>query len=384
MKEEEAGKILNALKEEIKNIAKSRKDACIPTPMECDHITGNGMGGPEEREDFQGTQHEDWWHDEHGVDGMEINVVGKGYGGYSKGKGKGKGKCHNCGQEGHYKYNCPHKGYGKGYDKGGGKTSNRGSWEKGGGKGDGQPRACFSCGSLDHLARFCPSNKQVNEISSGPTGEPEVLFIGAAEVVEAQKKTKGTKKASILERITKMKAENVDICVLDDVDWDGDRVKCVLRDERQVMSVDGKGTWVSMGQGEITVDSAADESCWPEDMGGAFQIRASKRNSSASGKRYRHEAFGRKGRHLQGRRFGYCDGHDLPSDRSKKALAAVWRLAEKGNIVQFGPEAQHNYILNLATKKKIKMQRKGGSYVLKVEFVKWVPEGNPVFGRPAM
>lgn len=68
----------------------------------------------------------------------------------------------------------------------------------------------------------------------------------------------------------------------------------------------------------------------------------------------------------------------------KKALAAVWRLTEKGNIVQFEPEYHHNYILNLATKTKIKMHRKGDSYVLKVEFVKWVPEGSQVFGRPAM
>ena len=38
----------------------------------------------------------------------------------------------------------------------------------------------------------------------------------------------------------------------------------------------------------------------------------------------------------------------------RKVLAAVWRLAEKGNIVQFGPEPHHNYILNFATKRKSK------------------------------
>ena len=59
----------------------------------------------------------------------------------------------------------------------------------------------------------------------------------------------------------------------------------------------------------------------------------------------------------------------------KKALAAVWRLAEKGNIVQFGPLGHQNYILNLATMKMIKMHRKGGSYLLKVEFVKWMEKG---------
>ena len=56
----------------------------------------------------------------------------------------------------------------------------------------------------------------------------------------------------------------------------------------------------------------------------------------------------------------------------KKPLAAVWRLAEKGNLIQFGPLDHQNYILNLATRKKVKMHLKGGSYVLKVEFVKWM------------
>ena len=63
----------------------------------------------------------------------------------------------------------------------------------------------------------------------------------------------------------------------------------------------------------------------------------------------------------------------------RKALAAVCRLAEKGNIGKFGPEEHHNYIFNLLTKHKINMHRKGGSYVLKVNFVKWVPDCGQVF-----
>jgi hypothetical protein len=57
----------------------------------------------------------------------------------------------------------------------------------------------------------------------------------------------------------------------------------------------------------------------------------------------------------------------------RKVFAAVWRLAEKGNIVQFGPEDHHNFIKNIATGKKIPLHKKGKSYVMKVEFVKWVP-----------
>ena len=33
----------------------------------------------------------------------------------------------------------------------------------------------------------------------------------------------------------------------------------------------------------------------------------------------------------------------------QKPLAAVWRIAEMGNIVQFGPKAEENYIQNVKT-----------------------------------
>ena len=63
----------------------------------------------------------------------------------------------------------------------------------------------------------------------------------------------------------------------------------------------------------------------------------------------------------------------------QKPLAAVLRIAEKGNIVQFGPRAEDNYIKNIATGKRICMVRKGGSYVIEAHYVK--PE--PSFARPA-
>ena len=33
----------------------------------------------------------------------------------------------------------------------------------------------------------------------------------------------------------------------------------------------------------------------------------------------------------------------------QKPLAAVWRIAEKGNLVQFGPGKEDNFIKNVAT-----------------------------------
>ena len=53
----------------------------------------------------------------------------------------------------------------------------------------------------------------------------------------------------------------------------------------------------------------------------------------------------------------------------QKPLAAVWRIAEKGNVVQFGPRPEDNFIKNLRTNKKVELVRKGGSYVIEAEFV---------------
>ena len=58
----------------------------------------------------------------------------------------------------------------------------------------------------------------------------------------------------------------------------------------------------------------------------------------------------------------------------KKPLAAVWRIAGQGNIVQFGPREEDNFIRSIETGEKVWMKRKGGSYVMNVDFVK-----RPVF-----
>ena len=49
----------------------------------------------------------------------------------------------------------------------------------------------------------------------------------------------------------------------------------------------------------------------------------------------------------------------------KKPLMAVSRICDQGNVVQFGPEATHNYIQNIATGEKLFMQRRGNSFVLR-------------------
>ncbi len=42
-------------------------------------------------------------------------------------------------------------------------------------------------------------------------------------------------------------------------------------------------------------------------------------------------------------------GLDFQVSDVQKPLAAVWRIAEKGNIVQFGPRVEDNFIKNTVT-----------------------------------
>ena len=56
----------------------------------------------------------------------------------------------------------------------------------------------------------------------------------------------------------------------------------------------------------------------------------------------------------------------------KKALAAVSRICKAGNVVQFGEGPDECFIQSKKTKKKVMMQQRRGSYVIKIEFVKSV------------
>ena len=62
------------------------------------------------------------------------------------------------------------------------------------------------------------------------------------------------------------------------------------------------------------------------------------------------------------------------------------RLIEKGNVVSFGPEPADNYIKHAETGRKIPMERRGGSFVIKAHFVVELADGEeaePGFTRQA-
>ena len=50
-----------------------------------------------------------------------------------------------------------------------------------------------------------------------------------------------------------------------------------------------------------------------------------------------------------------------------KPLAAVSRIVDKGNVVQFGPRPEDNFIRS-ESGKKIQIRRERGTYVIDVEF----------------
>ena len=67
---------------------------------------------------------------------------------------------------------------------------------------------------------------------------------------------------------------------------------------------------------------------------------------------------------------GKVMGLEFQVSEVKKPLAAVWRIAEKGNIVQFGPRDEDCFIKNSRTGERVGLRRKGGSYVMAVEFLR--------------
>jgi hypothetical protein len=484
-KEGDATLILTKIKEEVKNVAKSRRDMVTPRPMEVDNIQAEWYGwGPSQ------DWHEEQAPSEEGQEGTEfdINYVGKGA------KGKGKGKCWTCGETGHRAAECP-KGKGKASTWQG---KNGGGWYKGGYKGDGKggkgegkagkggwtnpmPRACFGCGSTAHMLRDCPNNKTAHDIHEVSGDEPEVLFIGQTVVQDRQAAwtevtTRRTPQPRVLGDFIRkppglswkphLRAKGFKVLEVDEPDEDEAKelnIRCIecepqaqwrarldaqenatykspsaekgnlqkfkrrkthltkvqapknAEDEdkkrkivtikghedmdkvikeykvqarekttqeqgadevMEIRTVDGKPKpkekkWASLGVGDIVVDSAADESCWPKDLGGAFETKPSTKNivlRTANGGEMGH--YGEKEITIRSGESEDVIGLRFQVTDVKKPLLAVRRLVERGSVVSFGPEPSDNYIQNVETGKKISMEKRGGSFVIKAHFVK--------------
>ena len=112
--------------------------------------------------------------------------------------------------------------------------------------------------------------------------------------------------------------------------------------------------WRPVGAGEITIDGAAEESVCPKYWGEAYEMKKPTKKMrflNASGGEMGH--YGEKVATFRagGREKVMSLGFQV-SD-VQKPLAAAWKIAEKGNIVQFGPQQEDNFIQKVETGKKI-------------------------------
>jgi hypothetical protein len=343
-------------------------------------------------------------------------------------KGKGKGKNYDKGQgKGGKGYD---KGYGKGFDKGYGKGFYSKGYGKDGygknggekGKGKGFTGTCFTCGEVGHRAASCPK-KPGNNMEIGAVAEASVGGVWEIAAVEEWKevkadnnnKFKGTPPpAGTYPRAGWFRNmfEGLEVAECEEGDTEewpkvgevayvkkgelktmrykqkSKDCKCVEKEggcenfkELAVCAVPfasavppGLGghevKWKKLGLEDITIDSAAEESVCPRNWATEFGTKVSDKKL-----RFINASGGEMG-HYGERVANFCTVGEAAvmsltfqvSD-VKKPLAAVRRIAEKGNKVQFGPMPEDNYIMNVNTGKKVMMIKKGGSYVVPAELI---------------
>ena len=358
--EADAGQLYEKVKAQIKNLAKARREMQGPKPMEVSRITKSWADLSEEWDGGWGdaeemtAKYED--HD-HGHEEASIQYIGKGDG-KSKGKGGFQGNCFVCGEFGHSQWDClkgrgkgkgfgkeGYKGFGKdgykgnfgykGFGKDGYKGFGKNSWYgKGTGNeyGKGGPtlqRACFGCGATDHLLRDCPKNpNNIQRVQQDE--EPDILFIGSVRDDWKHVPMKiGVPGGTQVHHCAPVALHNR-FRVLE-VDEEEDDEEAAF-----VRAVEKGGSMLNLGIGDIIVDSAADESCWPVGQGDAYPTLTTKKDLKlriASGGEMTH--YGEK--HIT---FRYRGGENkdpvglkFQVTDVKKPLLAVRRLVENGNVV---------------------------------------------------
>ena len=285
-------------------------------------------------------------------------------GGKGKGKdsGKGKGKgCYNCGGN-HFARECPHGGVAS---KGGGKTN----------------RGCFTCGGYGHRAAECPTivraieheDEEESDRSIGSMWMCEVGSLDGWRVARAGcRGAAGCRRGAEKFERAAFKSPSNGVRV-----ETSNRFAALTGNNHQlenwVQSLQNEEAWKEAGTAEITIDSAADESVCPWDWGKAFRTKEvaemkKMRFRNASGGKMEH--YGEKRVTFMTNDQDRVIGMDFQVSDVKRPLAAVWRIAEKGNLVQFGPRREDNFIRNIETGERTEIRRKGRSYVLDVELVK--------------
>lgn len=408
----------DALKAKIKMMANVQIDYATPKPMDIGEMTYEYWDEPQE-EVFE----------DYGVNAVGAGTCHRcgGIGHFARECGTAKGK----GKDQYVGVNGKGKSFGKGWNefaKGSGKNAH---YTKGGGKSGGKGKGCFVCGG-DHLARDCPqgSAKGVGKGKGGPCyscggyGHRAAQCPSGVRAVEQEEDVEGDLKVENVLAVMEVKSSGGGELFRDgghglgiSEGWrtvrgqkrsgatspmagrqeskstrspmsvgrmqveDGstlNRYAALGNDEPDdeehwVQHVREEESWKFVGTAEITIDSGADESVCPQDWGRAFHTKdipddKKMKFRNASGGKMEH--YGEKMVYVKTEDQEKVLGMNFQVSDVKRPLAAVWRIAEKGNLIQFGPRAEDNFILNTKTKEKIGIRRKGRSYVLDGDMVK--------------
>ena len=140
-----------------------------------------------------------------------------------------------------------------------------------------------------------------------------------------------------------------------------------------VCAVGSKDELMDLGVGDIVVDSAADESCWPVGHGDAFPTKKSTRTlrlKTASGADMNHYGEKEVTFKYKGGENKEAVGIKFQVTDVRKPLLAVRRLVERGCTVTLANGEGESYILNKETRVRIPVVKKGGSFVIEARFVK--------------
>ena len=389
------------VRDAIMGIMNNRARVLEPTPMDIGQVGGRARAVGEEVDFWDGAEEEPDY---------EVDAVGKG----------GVGGCHRCGGFGHFARVCPTpEGKGKGKAKGwkGGTDFNfkgkgesvKGAWgwygktgaadnwfnkgKKGKSNGKGYQGTCWLCGKVGHKAAECGGKGGHGGGVEAIEEEEEVAEVGGIWTIAAVEKEWTTvkrrkpptkKEVAWRRRNTEMAVEQKN--KFEELDDGGDtqetppgltrdraspcgcskgsQAVCAVEATLQVEEVA-----VAQVSTEITIDSAAEESVCPQKWAEGFGLQRADRPLklvNASGGRIEH--FGNRAVSFNPENGeGRTMEAKFEVTNVRKPLMAVARVVDAGNVVQFGPRPQDNFIMHVGSKDKVYLRRKGNSFVLKGE-----------------
>ena len=313
--------------------------------------------------------------------------------------------CYACGGWGHLARECPTqaaKGKGKPGSKGGGKfggkalgkgaqvpngkgtAPGKGWMSKGEGKG--YQGVCFRCNVVGHKAHECTAqtpthwSQQVSEVAVAPPMDTTaVSCVGGlwsiSAVCQEEDPTEGWHlvrgrrgkqcRAEAMPKVVQPTGKDPKI----NYGQFETLMLCTVGEEDEKVS--GGNFEVCGLATEITVDSAAEESVCPLRWADHFGLNPVQKGRelklvNASGGRINHSGSRQVVVHPDSGGRTLEMGFQVTD--VKKPLLAVSRLCDKGNVVQFGPESHHNFVMNVTTGEKLHMKRRGNSWVLAGDF----------------